>query len=659
MKIQRRIGRKFRWGASRVVKRLRLLGARLVQPDEVDEALAILPGALAEADLSDQVIIITGSTQGLGLAIATALAEAKARVVVNARTADDVDRVTRRIQDAGGKAVGVSADISTEGGAQRLVDAALGAFGRIDMLINNAAVLGPYQRRLWEITPAEWQEVIAVNLTGAFLCMRQVADWMLRHGIAGRIINISSGAAQTPVRGLSPYVVSKAGLEVLTRALALDAGWDGLTVTGVEIGSLQTRMSRAFFAWDEFQLLPPPETVLPVLLYAATAPRQQVHGRILAAWRFAKDADGEAVLAGPLATTERFVFPPLRQGDQEVSRFDPSIVPLDRAENPRGMPEKVRGLLYRAAQEANFARYPDERYPALRRALSARLQLPEECFTFGNGSTELVERTVRTFVQPGDEVVSNDPSWFMFDRFCDTLGVVNHKVPFRQCGPDGAFDHNLEAVAQAVGVNTRLIYLVSPSNPVGVGIAAPEFWRFLERIPAHLPVVVDEAYVEYSTQPETLRSHTVILHTDRRVIGLRTFSKFHGLADLRVGYAFAAPTTLRLFNRLEPLFVLSSLAEAAAVAAIEDVEHAAWTLENIHGERLRIEARLAAAGLDYVASEANFMLVECPGPPEKVYEAFAVAGIFVPKGVVMDRYLIFPIAQAAQNNKNLDILCSL
>ena len=384
-----------------------------------------------------------------------------------------------------------------------------------------------------------------------------------------------------------------------------------------------------------------------------------MHGRILAAWRFAKDPDGEAVLVGPLAMTEHAMFPPLRQGEKEVSRFDVGIVPLDRAEHPRGMPEKVRGLLYQAAQEANFARYPDERYPALRRALSARLQLPEECFTFGNGSTELVERAVRTFVQPGDEVLSNDPSWFMFDRFCDTLGAVNRKVPFRQLGPDGAFEHNLGAVAQAVGVNTRLIYLVSPSNPVGVGIVAPEFWRFLERIPAHIPVVLDEAYVEYSTQPETLRSHAVILHTDRRVIGLRTFSKFYGLAALRVGYAFAAPATLRLFNRLEPLFVLSSLAEAAAVAALEDAEHAAWTLENTHRERVRIEARLAAAGLDYVSSEANFMLVECPGPPEKVYEAFAEEGIFIPQGVFMDRYIIFPIAQPAQNDKNLDILCSL
>jgi histidinol-phosphate aminotransferase len=641
------------------VKRLRHVGGRLVRPDEVDAALAHVPEALAAADLHDQVIIITGSTQGLGLAMATALADTKARLVVNARTVADVQQVTRRLQDAGAQAVGVGADIATEDGVQRLVDTALQTFGRIDILINNAAVAGPLQRPLWEVTPAEWRAVLDVNLTGAFLCTRSVAAWMMHQGVAGRIINISSGAARTPVRGLAPYSISKVGLEALTRTLALDAGWSGLTVIGVELGSVQTRLTRAFFSWEEFQELPPPETVLPVLLYAATAPPQQVHGRILAAWRFAKDPEGEAVLGGPLATTERFSFPSLRRGEEEFNRRDPRIAALDRAENPRGMPDKARDILHRATQEANFARYPDERYPALRQALSARLQLPEECFTFGNGSTELVERTIRTFAQPGEEVLSNDPSWFMFDRFCDALGVINRKVPFRQGAARGTFDHNLEAMAEAIGVNTRLIYLVSPSNPMGVGIAASEFTRFLRHVPVHIPIVVDEAYIEYSTQSETLRSHTVMLNTDRRVIGLRTFSKFHGLADLRVGYAFAAPATLRLLNRLEPLFVLSSLAEASAVAALDDSEHAAWTLENIHGERLRMEARLAAAGLNYVPSESNFMLVECPTEPDKVYETFAEAGIFVPKGLVLDRYLIFPIVQAAQNTKNLDILCGL
>ncbi len=650
--------RKSLWGASRVVKKLRNVFSHLYQQDAVDVIHSAVSDTIARTDLNGQVIIITGSTHGVGLALATAFATAKAKVVINGRTATSVDQAVQGIQGAGGAAIGVAADISTEDGAKRLVETTVDRLGRVDLLINNAALSGPHGRRALHITPIEWQEVLSVNLTGPFLCARFVGDWMIRHGVSGRIINVSSGAARTPVRGLSPYIASKAALEGLTRALALDLEENGIMVAGVQLGSVQTRMSRPFFSWDDFQGLPPPESVVPIFLYAATAPRERLHGRILAAWRFEKDPEGESILTGPLSVAERATLSPLCKGDQAVNGTRQGLVRLDRAENPQGMSGRARALLNRGGEDFDLSRYPDEHYRLLRNALSERLGLPPDCFTFGNGSSELVERTLRTFTQPGDEVISNEPSWFMFDRFCNIFGIINRKIPFLSVGSNGPFDHNLDAVANAISSNTRLIYLVSPSNPLGIGISAQRFARFLDRLPTHIPIIVDEAYLEYSTHPETLRSHEIILHTDRRVIGLRTFSKFYGLAGLRIGYAFAAPGTLRLINRLEPLFVLSSLAEAAAVAALEDKEHAALTLRDIGRERERIQERLTSVGIRHVRSETNFMLVESPASPEEICRAFEDQGILIPKGLVMDRYIVFPIAGAEQNDRNLRILCS-
>jgi histidinol-phosphate aminotransferase len=182
--------------------------------------------------------------------------------------------------------------------------------------------------------------------------------------------------------------------------------------------------------------------------------------------------------------------------------------------------------------------------------------------------------------------------------------------------------------------------------------------RFLEQIPPHIPVVVDEAYLEFSTRAETLRSNEIILKTDRRVIGLRTFSKFYALAGLRIGYGFAAPDTLCLFNRLEPLFVLSPLAERAAVEALGDEEHAVRTLENVKHQSAYIRGRLEEGGLRYITSEIHMMLVECPASQEKVQEAFETQGIFLPKGLIFDRYILFPITLPEQNKRNLDILLS-
>lgn len=651
-----KIRRKARWLASRIVSRIGQLWNRLFQQDEVDIALSGIPGAISQSDLKGQVVVVTGSTRGIGLVIAKAMAQAGARVTVNGRQPEAVHAAVQAVRDLGGEVIGVCADIATEVGAERLLQDSVKAFGRLDVLINNAAILGPTNRPAWDISPTEWQQVLAVNLGGVFLCARRAAQLMVQMGIAGRIINVSSEGAKALIPGMAPYIVSKAALEAFTRGMALDAGRNGLTVTGIELGSYQTSMSRTFFSWDEFQVLPPPEAAVPIFLYTATAPRELVHGRILAASRFAKDPQAEQALTGPLAAVERWVFPAPKHAGHEIARSDPRIVMLDRAENTFGMPGNVRSLLERAGQDFDFARYPDENYPALRKALSDRLQLPPESFTFGNGSVDLVERALRTFVQPGEAVISNEPTWFVFDRFCNMLGIINRKIPFKQTGD--SFDHNLDAVVRAIGVDTRLIYLVNPSNPLGVGIAAERFRGFLDRVPPHIPIMVDEAYLDFSTNPGTVHSHGVVLRTDRRVIGVRTFSKFYGLAALRIGYAFAAPDTLRLFNRLEQLFCLSSLAEAAAVAALGDAEHAARTRGNVEQERKRIELRLSAAGLGWIPSEANFMLVECPCAPEKVYQAFEQHGIHLSKGG-WGRFIHFPVVHPSQNTRNLDILCSL
>ncbi len=651
-----RVGRKFLWAASRAASRFRVLGSRLFGKDDVDRLLAEIPAAQSRADLKGKVAVVTGSTRGVGYAVAKAFAEAGARVMMNGRDRARVEQAVRDVRNAGGVAEGVCADVSTEEGARRLVETAAAAFGGLDLLVNNAAVSGSVGRKVWEMSGEEWEKIIDINLNGAFHCARLAVDHMKRNGTAGRIINVSSGAARSPAAGIAPYAVSKAALEMLTRTLALETGRGGPVVVGVELGTMRTQMARAAFSWEEFQLFPPPETAIPFFLHAATAPGDSVHGRILAAWRFLRDPEGETMLNGPLAGMERFAFVPPRRKGVEVSRFDPAITVLDRAENAMGMPAKARGVLENAAGQFDLSRYPDERCPSLRKALSGRLGLPEECFTFGQGSAELVERTLRTFAQPGDEVLSNDPTWFFFDRFCQSMGLVNRKVPFLEI--PGGFDHNLDGLARAVGINTRLIYIVNPSNPMGVGVSADAFRRFLGTIPRHIPVIVDEAYVEYSTRAETLRSHQVVLETDRPVIGLRTFSKFYGLAGLRIGYAFGGRAAMRLFERLEPLFALTSIAEAAAVAALGDEEHAARTLENATRERTRIGKRLADAGLGCFPGEINIMLVECPAPPEKVYKEFEDQGILIPRGIWKDRYILFPIARPDQNDRNLDILLS-
>lgn len=660
MKLQSasRIGTRL---AAAVVRRVRRYGDRLLAPDASEQRVAYIRSHLPPAGVRDLVVVVTGSSRGVGHALAASFARMGARVAVNGRNEAAVRRAAAGIEREGGAALAVAADVTTVEGSERLVAETVKQWGRIDVLVNNAAILGPHGRDAWTVDPQEWRAVFETNVGAAFLCARAALSWMTANAVCGRIVNVSSGAGRMAARGMAPYVASKFALEGYTRALALDAALSGVTVCAVELGTVRTEMAKAITRWEDYTRLPLPETVVPVFVHAACGPAEQVHGRVLAAWRYDQDAAAEAALARPLASFPKATFAPLEHAGRLVRRTDPGIAAYDRAENPLGMSPRVAALLKEGAGRFDFSRYPDEQYPRLRCALAERLGLPPELFTFAAGSAELVERAVRTFAGCGDEVVSSEPTWFMFDRYCAMHEVVARKVPAVQRAPHAPFSLDLEAMARAVGPQTRLVYIVNPSNPLGSGVTRAEFEAFLAAIPRTVPVVVDEAYLEFSENPALLRTHEVVRSTGHMVIGLRTFSKFYGLAGLRVGYAFGTPQAMRLFERLEHFFAVSSLAEEAALAALEDEAHGQATHALLRAEKARIAHEAAKLGLATVPGEIHFMLVESPVAPEeagRLWGAYADAGIIVPRGFIAGRYMMLPVLRPGQNDANLRVIAS-
>ena len=642
----------------KVVLKLKRLRDFARHNDPVDALLSEVRGAKPEAALQDRVVVITGSSQGVGLALAETFLNKGCRVVLNGRRADVLQGAAQKLGQAE-RLLAVCADVSTEGGAKALLDQTVARFGSADVLINNAGVMGPRDKKTWDLSPDEWTHTMTTNVTGPFFCAAAFMRWMVSAGVSGRVINVSSGAANAPIKGMLPYAVSKAALDALTRNLAADADGTGIAVMGIQLGSTQSDMTKKFFSWTDYQMLPPVETQMPVFWYAATADPQLLHGRVIAAWRYLMVREAEAHIAMPMAAVERFRFVEQKTPDH-IAPADRIV--LNRAENQFGMPERVKALLATHPSQAvgkgiDFSRYPDANYSGLRTRLAAKHGLPTECISFGNGSAELVERVLRVFTKSGEAVLSNDPSWFMFDRFAYVGGVRNDKVPFAACSTEG-WAHNLDAMLTAIQGDTRLIYLVSPSNPVGVPLLHEPFMRFLEKVPRHIPVVVDEAYVDFADRPDIADIARVVRDTSRMVISLRTFSKFYGLAGLRVGYAFAPRAVIEWLDRGELLFNISSFAAEAADEALQDEAHARRTMDNVRAERQRIQGFLAGQGLAYVPTQSNMMLFEPPVAPDNLFDKLEHHGIVSARGVVLDKYVLWPIALPSQNDRYMKVVKS-
>jgi len=283
------------------------------------------------------------------------------------------------------------------------------------------------------------------------------------------------------------------------------------------------------------------------------------------------------------ALSERLGIPPER------------LVKLDANENPYGpSPRAIEAL----ARYPYYAIYPDPDQTPMRRALSTYTGQPIERILCGNGSDELIDLLMRAFITPGDAVVESPPTFGMYSFNTGVVAGRNIRVPR---GP--GFEVDVERVAEAVmRERAKLIFLPSPNNPDGSLLPRGAVERLLE-LPAVL--VVDEAYAEFSGE-----SVLDMVGEAPNLVVLRTFSKWAGLAGLRIGYGVIPEPIIRHLWKIKPAYNINMAAQAAAIASLEDVEYLMANVRRIVDERERVYGALQAMeGLQPYPSRANFMLV--------------------------------------------------
>jgi NAD(P)-dependent dehydrogenase (short-subunit alcohol dehydrogenase family) len=224
---------------------------------------------------NERVAIVTGGGRGIGKAIVQGFAREGARVVVTARTADEIADVAHEIVLAGGEAIGVVCDVSDEANVQQMVDEAISQWGRIDILVNNAATNLP-NIDVVDMEPDAWRRVVDVNLTGPFLCARAVLPKMIEQG-SGSIVNISSIGGRHGSKGRGPYRAAKAGLINLTETLAAENFTHGVRVNCVCPGGVETEMLSVIGASMDRQLMTPDE-MANVVLYLASDDSSAITG---------------------------------------------------------------------------------------------------------------------------------------------------------------------------------------------------------------------------------------------------------------------------------------------------------------------------------------------------------------------------------------------
>jgi histidinol-phosphate aminotransferase len=308
--------------------------------------------------------------------------------------------------------------------------------------------------------------------------------------------------------------------------------------------------------------------------------------------------------------------------------FDGELVKLASNETPFSPHPQVLEAVEAHLRTLN--RYPDPEKSILRRRLSERTGVPLGRVAVGNGSCELLLAAADAMLEPGAEVVYAWPSFSIYPHLAAMSGARAVTVPLGEAG-----EHDLEGMAREVTGATRMLIVCNPNNPTATGLPAAAIDAFVAELPRHVAVVLDEAYVEFSTLQDPDESLD-LLDRHPNLILLRTFSKVYGLCGLRVGYALGSEDFRLAVDRVRQPFSVNALAQAAAAEALNHVDEVERRVEQTAIERMHVETELQERGYETTDSQANFSWVSLGERDEnEVVEGLARQGVIVRAGTAL------------------------
>lgn len=337
---------------------------------------------------------------------------------------------------------------------------------------------------------------------------------------------------------------------------------------------------------------------------------------------------------------------PIEETARELGLEPSRIVKLASNENPLGPSPRAKEAMREALEKAHL--YPDGGGYKLRSAIAARQGLEIGNVVLGNGSNEIIELLCHVFLNRDAELIAAEHAFVVYKLMATLFGARYVEVP------DPGFVHDLDAMADAITPATRLVFVANPNNPTGTVVDQEAIDRFMDRVPEHVVVCFDEAYYEFLDEPaDTLK----YVREGRPVCVLRTCSKIHGLAALRVGYGLASPEVAALLQKARQPFNSNAIAQAGALAALEDAGHVGRTREVNRAGLAFYEREFDRLGLEYVPSVANFILVKV-GDGDRVFAGMLREGVIVRamRGYKLPEWVRISVGTERENQRCLEVL---
>ena len=338
---------------------------------------------------------------------------------------------------------------------------------------------------------------------------------------------------------------------------------------------------------------------------------------------------------------------PIEETARELGMNPEDIVKLASNENSLGPSPRAIDAMCAAAAGAHI--YPDGASFTLRSKLADMFGVAFEQTVVGSGSSEIIELLCHACLNEKVELIAAKHSFSMYPIMCKLFGATYVEVDNK-----ADWSHDLMGMLKTITPDTRLIFITNPTNPVGTMVYQEEIDAFMEKVPGHVIVAFDEAYIDFADEkPDTLK----YVKQGKNVILLRTFSKAYGLAGLRAGYGITTPEISDLLNKARTPFNMNLIAQAATVAALEDKEHIAASVKMVNDGKKQFYAAFDSWGIPYIPSHGNFILVKT-GKGREVFNACLSKGVILRHmdGYGLPEYIRITVGNQTENARCLEVL---
>lgn len=305
------------------------------------------------------------------------------------------------------------------------------------------------------------------------------------------------------------------------------------------------------------------------------------------------------------------------------------IEKLASNENPLGPSPKAVEAIIREAKNINF--YPDAYAMKLKEAIAEKVNLTHENIIVGNGGEQTLSMVAQTFINYGDEAIMADTTFGLYETNVLNMGGVVVKLPLKN------YKHDLDGFVEKINDKTKIIYICNPNNPMGNILTRDEIDNFVAKVPKDIVILFDEAYYNYAKVNPEYPETTDVLAKRPNTIILRTFSKVGGIAGVRVGYILTSKEIAAQMGKVKDVFNVSSLAQAAALAVLEDEEHIEKTVKLNYESLALMEEYFDDNNLEYIKSNANFIFININTHSEPVFEELMKQGVIIRPGFLWGR----------------------